>query len=329
VSEDETSGSDTDVSTKSDNGSTQSKSSSSKAPKTAPADGVNVEGVSAKELKELERKERRRDAVRQCRRRKREAAMKLEAQFKFERERQARLMTELEKKSLGHVPPTTMPNPLVSEVELVRLLQTQARGQKGVSEYVSQLLAQLNRMREQSALQHTLQCQQQPLVGVPPMGRVDSATHPTMMEEMLLRRSIEAAAAQAARRATMPSPAQLGPMAALIAAAEQEERRTVSPPVNNFATPSFISPTSRIPEDPPRLLKKQKLDSNLTEEEKELQRKERKREAVRRCRQRKRLQQERLAQETMRIVHQNDKLQSSLLLNGMMNVANPLPSWRC
>ena len=47
--------------------------------------------------KELLRKERKREAVRRCRKRKREAALKLEAQFKFQRRRQEVLMSELQK----------------------------------------------------------------------------------------------------------------------------------------------------------------------------------------------------------------------------------------
>ncbi len=356
--EDETSGSDTDVSTydnmydntsqRSPNESTSDKPQAKSFSSEAPTSATPNQATSAIDQKEIERKERRRDAVRQCRRRKREAAMRLEAQFKYERERQARLVSELEKKSLTVYPAPAPPRPVhpASEAEIIRaLFQSGAlHGQIGVPDYSQQRLAQaaqVGRMHleQQAVLLHSLQSQQQPFLGGQSVLRAklnNEGGHLTIMQEMLMRRSAEAAAAQAAKRAPMPSPALLGPMAALLAAAEQEERRSLSPPhtppLTNFTNPSLMSKPRLFEqnqeEGPPRLVKKQKLDTNLTEDEKELRRKERKREAVRRCRQRKRLQQQRLAEETVKIVHQNERLQSSLVSNGMHSMNPSSTFWK-
>jgi hypothetical protein len=366
--------SDTDVSTKSDSSSSCSVAVSSPCP--TGGNNAKPSDPDEKATKEMLRKERRREAVRLCRKRKREAALKLEAQFKFQRQRQAVLVRELQRKSqtsgaasmgLPAPPPSYNDNSHMMHTMRLQAAMHAASAnnpavpqQQALSSQLSRLLMQAERMKHNQAVFRSssmlFQQQPQPHFGLAPA--VPTMAFPknsnmTMMEELLLRRSLEASAAVRA-----PSPcsnrsaamAANNSMATLLAVAEQEQELVSRPQTTqtSYTIPplvpgplsmptSFTAPSALAPVAMPALetmaaeaaappLKKLKLDPGMTEEEKELKRKERKREAVRRCRLRKREQQERLQQETMKMLQQNEKLQSSLLMTVPSELSQQLPT---
>jgi hypothetical protein len=339
-------GSDTDVSiTRSEDGMTAvSGSTSVNIPTKHHQDLVLLEAL---RKKELDRKERRREAVRQCRKRKRDAALKLEAQFKFEQERQALLVMELEKSTkssltrsseladdLGSVSHYTDAEVAEAEADMLQAARLQEALEEAVQtsqvrnparrDHLSSLLVQAVRLKQQqSVLQRSLLLPQQPqlpesrpshhiLDSLPPAYRDEGRSSKSRMEEMVLQRGFDAALARGS--STPP----LNPMAALLAAAEREEQMSSGLSNPGVEGTAFAGATTAPYFDEQANQWMQRRENTRVDDEKELRRKERKREAVRRCRLRKRQQQKSLEQETMAMARQNEQLQSSLLQSSLL-----------
>jgi hypothetical protein len=367
----------------SQSGESDTSTSSSSSKGGTKAHEKDMTAKSEAMTKEQLRKERKREAVRRCRKRKREAALKLEAQFKFQRRRQEVLMNELSK-SVKHE--SDVGNDVMFESGATEISTTTPMSEVGKamheqehSKYPMLHTALREQLLSAQLASFAQQCQQDPdihfatsFLGMPlPLqnhcphgsmssGSVVSYTQDPMMSQKLdelpprspgdLQSPSAAASIQSNHHLARMMCKKLGPhlseshpqgiilplektqsipsletplrspqtmllshnpLASLLAVAEQQLQ--------------FISPH----EQPVQFIQKEttvrkkKESSNppkLTEEEtKEAKRRERKREAVRRCRLRKRQEHERLQQETQKLLQQNEQLQQTLMSNPVKN----------
>jgi hypothetical protein len=346
-------GSDTDISqslSNNDSGSdtytsrptfSQSNRSSSSKKTQLPPSSTAGSAEDEKAMKEMLRKERKREAVRRCRKRKREAALKLEAQLKFQRRRQEVLVREVQKKTFDGA--GAVHDPDFSQLRCANAVQMAMQtGHPGyrqhfnlrdqaLATHLTQAFVQAETQRRQEAMLASKILQATSHSGI----SVSNLTWLLQQQRAAEHRQQQAAYSDLlnARQfvGATPTPPRLAaesrarensnPLLGLLAVAEAQQQMqsfsqqqhkppTASSPVNPHAVALPESQVQAAANTRKPATKRPRASlTGETDDEKEARRKERKREAVRRCRLRKRQQHEQLEEETKKLQQQNERLQ--------------------